>query len=113
VRFVSDKSNGLINQRWVDSFNSWIDKWALIELSASNKRFTWTNNQDFPILTKIDRIFVTTAWEAAFPLVNVKALERFPSDHNPLIINSGDNVNFGKKKRFRFEKWWLEKDSFR
>jgi len=44
VRFVSDKSNGLISHRWVDGFNSWVDKWALIELNASNKRFTWTDN---------------------------------------------------------------------
>jgi len=42
----------------------------------------------------------------------VKALDRAPSDHNPLVINSGDNICFGKK-RFRFEKWWLEKESFR
>jgi len=111
VRFSSDKSNGVINHRWSDSFNDWVDKWALIELNTSNKRFTWTNNQT-PILAKIDRIFVSTAWESAFPLVTVKALERLPSDHNPLVLNTGDNALFGKK-RFRFEKWWLEKDSFR
>jgi endonuclease/exonuclease/phosphatase family metal-dependent hydrolase len=54
-------------------------------------------------MAKIDRIFVTTEWESVFPLVRVKALERPPSDHNPLLINSGDNTHFGKK-RFRFEK---------
>lgn len=83
VRFLSDKNNRIINHRWADGFNEWVDKWALIELSASNKKYTWTNNQDFLVLAKIDRIFVTTAWEAAFPLVSVKALERLPSDHNP------------------------------
>jgi len=85
-------------------FNSWIDKWGLIEFSTSNKSFTWTNKQDIPTFAKIDRIFVTTEWESAFPLASVKALERLPSDHNPLVLNSGDNVSFGKK-RFRFEKW--------
>jgi hypothetical protein len=82
-----------------------------MELNPQNKSFTWTNNQEVPILAKIDRIFVTTTWEALFPLVSVRALDRHPSDHNPLVINSGDNVSFGKK-RFRCEKWWLEKDSF-
>jgi hypothetical protein len=95
-----------------DCFNSWVDKWGLIELSASNKKFTWTNNQEIPILAKIDRIFVSTEWKAAFPLASVKALDRLPSDHNPLLLTSGDNVSFGKK-RFRFEKWRLEKDTFR
>jgi hypothetical protein len=109
---MSDKSNGQIHHRWADMFNNWISMWGLIELSAANKRFTWTNNQDNRILAKIDRIFVSTTWEAAFPLSTVKALDRFPSDHNPLLLNTGENCCFGKK-RFRFEKWWLEKDSFR
>ena len=97
--------------RWADEFNSWVNKWALIELNPSNKKFTWTNNQEHPILAKIDRIFVSGLWDAAFPLSSVKAQDRFPSDHNPLVLDSGRNTCFGKK-RFRFEKWWLEKESF-
>jgi len=112
VRFASDKSNGVYNHRWVDGFNNWISKWALIELNPSNKRFTWTNNQEHPILAKIDRVFVSGLWDDAFPLSSVKALDRFPSDHNPLVLDSGANTCFDKKKRFRFEKWWLEKESF-
>lgn len=97
VRFATDKSNLVINFRWADAFNEWIHKWALVELNASNIKFTWTNNQDCPILAKIDRIFVTTGWEQAFPLVRVKGLEKYPSDHNSLVIDTGDNVFFGKK----------------
>jgi len=112
VRFASDKSNGIYSHRWAGEFNDWISKWALMELNPSNKRFTWTNNQDNPILAKIDRIFVSGSWDAAFPLASVKALERIPSDHNPLVVNSGVNSFFGKK-RFSFEKWWLQKESFK
>jgi hypothetical protein len=74
VRFTSDKSNGQINHRWADLLNNWVSKWGLIELSAANKKFTWTNNKDDRILGKIDRVFVSTSWEAAFPLA-VKALD--------------------------------------
>lgn len=100
VRFASDKSNGVYNHRWADGFNDWISKWALIELNPSNKRFPWTNNQEYSILAKIDRIFVSNGWDAAFPLSSVKALDRFPSDHNPLVLDSGDNCCLGKKKGF-------------
>ena len=79
VRFASDKSNGVYSHRWADEFNSWVNKWALIELNPSNKKFTWTNNQEHPILAKIDMIFVSGLWGAAFPLSCVKALDRFPS----------------------------------
>ena len=47
-----------------------------------------------------------------FPLAKVSLLDRFPSDHNPLLIEIGTNMFFGKKK-FRFEKWWLEQEDFR
>jgi endonuclease/exonuclease/phosphatase family metal-dependent hydrolase len=52
---------------------------------------------------KIDRLFVSNDWEASFPMSCVKALQRLPSDHNPLLLDSGDNISFGKK-RFRFKK---------
>jgi hypothetical protein len=42
----------------------------------------------------------------------VRALERPASGHNPILIKSGDNAYFGEKI-FRFEKWWLEKETFR
>jgi hypothetical protein len=45
-------------------------------------------------------------------LARVKALDRAPSDHNPLFLDLGDNVFYGKK-RFRFEKWWLMEESFK
>jgi hypothetical protein len=104
-------TNSIIDHRWADGFNNWIDRWGLIELDASNRKFTWTNNQDPPIFLKIDRIFVSTEWESAFPLASVKALERLPSDHNPLLLNSGDNVSFGKK-RFHFGKMVARKRFF-
>jgi hypothetical protein len=58
--FFSDKSNGRINQKWDDCFNDWINKWGLIELSFTNRKFTWANNQRNMILTKLDRVFIST-----------------------------------------------------
>jgi hypothetical protein len=104
VRNSREKSNGVINQKWVDAFNNWVDLWGLIELDPSNRAFTWTNNQANPILARLDRIFVSTDWSMNFPLARVKTLDRLPSDHNPLLMDSGDSMARPKKK-FRFEKW--------
>ena len=57
VRDSSDKSNGNINQHLALLFNGWINKWGLLEIEISNRNFTWSNNQDVPVLTTIDRIF--------------------------------------------------------
>jgi hypothetical protein len=84
--------------------------WGLIELNPSNRKLTWTNNQSTPILAKLDRIFVSTSWERAFPLV--RALPKGISDHNPIMFDSGTDISFGKK-RFKFEKWWLEQSKFK
>ncbi|KAJ1264667.1 hypothetical protein BS78_08G017500 [Paspalum vaginatum] len=112
VRNATEKSNGLVNHRWMDGFNAWVTKWGLIELNPFNRRFTWINNQADPVSARLDRIFVSTEWESAFPFASVKALDRLPSDHNPLVLDTGNNVSFGKKK-FRFEKWWLEIPAFK
>lgn len=45
-------------------------------------------------MARIDIVFVSTGLDAAFPLARVKALDRVPSDHNPLLIDLGYNVFF-------------------
>ena len=92
--------NARISYRWADAFNEWVHKWVLLELNASNRKFTWSNNQDHLVMAKIDRIFVTTEWDRGFPLAKVKCLDRVPSDHNPLLLETGDNVFFFGKETF-------------
>jgi endonuclease/exonuclease/phosphatase family metal-dependent hydrolase len=111
-RFPSDKNTGRINQKYADAFNDWINKWGLVEMNPNNRKYTWSNNQGNAILAKLDRVFISTEWEAAFPLVRVTTLSKSISDHNPLLIDSGDNCSVSKKK-FIFEKWWLERNDFK
>jgi hypothetical protein len=63
------------------------------------------------VLAKLDRIFISTEWDQAFPLVKVVDLAKSISDHTPLLVDSGENYSFDKKK-FRFEKWWLQMADF-
>jgi exonuclease III len=92
-RFPSDKSTGRINQNLAYCFNDWINRWGLIEVNPSNRKFTWSNNQEKAVLAKLDRIFVPTDWEAAFPLVRVSALPKNISGHNPLLVDNNNNNN--------------------
>jgi endonuclease/exonuclease/phosphatase family metal-dependent hydrolase len=77
-----------------------------MELKPSNRPYTWSNNQDDPILAALDRVFVTTDWEQHFPLVSVQALSRVFSDHTSLIIDTS-HASHLTPKLFRFEKGWL------
>jgi hypothetical protein len=78
-------------------FNDWVNKWGLIELDLRNRKFTWTINQENLVMARIDRVFLSTDLEATFPLARVKALDRIPSDHNPLLVDLGDNMFYVKK----------------
>jgi hypothetical protein len=63
-------------------------------------------------MARLNRVFASIDWERAYPLVRVFALPKGISDHTPLLVDTGGNQTFGKKK-FRFEKWWIERADFR
>jgi hypothetical protein len=62
-------------------------------------------------MSRIDRIFCNTGFEALFPLGNARALPRLGSDHTPIIWDSGETV-VPKKSSFKFEKWWSTRVDF-
>ena len=80
---------------------------GLIEFKNPSRTYTWTNNQEQPIMAVLDRILVSTNFEAHYPMANVKSTSRLGSDHVPLIINLGEAQEI-KPHLFCFEKWWLE-----
>jgi hypothetical protein len=108
-RYPSNKSNGRINKKFAHYFNDWVNRWGLIEINPSNRR---SNNQKNRVHAKLDRVFMSTDWEATFSLARVVALYKGISDHAPLLVDVGDNMSLGKKK-FRYEKLWLERPYLR
>ena len=89
IRNSAKKNNGNINYHWADSFNEWIEHWGLIEIKNPNRAFTRTNNQEQLIMAVLDRILVSTDFEAFYPMANVTGISRLGSDHVPLVINFG------------------------
>jgi mannosylglycoprotein endo-beta-mannosidase len=112
VRFHSDKSNGVIDHRWSDKFNDWVEIWSLLEVKLSNRRFTWRNNQENLIMSNIDRVFCNVEVDQIFPLASIRALPRLGSDHTPILWESGCGIT-PKSAIYHFEKWWLMRDEFK
>ena len=109
----NEKNSGLINQWTTFLFNDWINRWALMEISISNRVFTWSNNQAHPTLEKLDRILMNSEWEDLFPLVTTRKLVRDISDHNPLLLSTNSACPQAPKPReFRFEMSWMAKEEF-
>ena len=59
VREGCDKNTGEINQHWADLFNDWINKFGLIEIKNTGRKYTWANNQENLGLVSLDRVFVS------------------------------------------------------
>jgi hypothetical protein len=107
IRRAGDKSNDCINWPRVRRFNDAIAAMSLREISRAGARFTWSNNQLSPIRSVLDRVFVSPAWEAAFPLCSLTAVTRIGSDHCPLIFDNGE-AGIRIPARFFFQTWWFE-----
>jgi hypothetical protein len=112
IRFVHKKSNGSEYTTWMDMFNSFINDTALIEIVRGGIRFTWTNKQNNPIRSVLDRVFVSKEWEQKNPKVKLKTLTRVGSNHCLMLLDDGTR-NDQIKIWFRFEIAWLSQSEFR
>lgn len=111
IRYANERNSNTGVHRHSGMFNFLIHLYELRELIMTGGRFTWSNNQEFPTLEKLDRILVTKEWEDFFPLALVKKLPREVSIHNPLILLS-DSRTPNKAIQFRFELSWLKIPDF-
>ena len=62
-------------------------------------KYTGSNKQKNPILEKLARVLMSPMWENLFPLVSLRKIVRDQSDHNLLLLDSGDLPVDNKKKR--------------
>jgi len=62
-----DKNNSNLNHRLMDAFRATINHLHLKEIKLNGRRFTWSNQQDMPTLTRIDRFLCTPEWKLIFP----------------------------------------------
>jgi hypothetical protein len=112
IRFVHEKNNDSDYTIWMDMFNNFINDTALINIVRGDSMFTWTNKQNNPIRSVMDRVFVSKEWEQKFPKVKLMTLTRVGSDHCPLLLDDGTRDDL-IKRGFRFEVVWLSQGGFR
>jgi hypothetical protein len=89
IRYMEERNRPRSLNRFSDIFNILINFHELREIVMTGGLFTWSNNQEIPILEKLDRVLASKDWEDCFPSTFVKKLPRDVSDHNPLILPMG------------------------
>lgn len=103
IRKPQEKNNDMYNDRWSFLFNAVIDSLDLRELGLSNRKFTWANSRSVPTFETLDRVLVTTEWEAKYPVTTVQALTREISDHTSLLMSTGNGTHSNRQPLFKFE----------
>jgi endonuclease/exonuclease/phosphatase family metal-dependent hydrolase len=74
----------------MSEFSYFIFYQSLMDLPVVGGTFTWSNNQEYPYWSRIDRFLVSSEWEAQFLGVSQRRLPRLFSDHLSILLDCGD-----------------------
>ncbi|XP_022680012.1 uncharacterized protein LOC111256374 [Setaria italica] len=102
---ASDKNSGNINRRNIRRFRRFVNDMQLKDVYLHGRRYTWSNERETPTLARLDRVLVSTDWDAHYSFAFLQALSSGASDHCPLHLAT--NAYFPSKRQFHFEPWWI------
>ncbi|GKA57981.1 RNA-directed DNA polymerase, eukaryota, reverse transcriptase zinc-binding domain protein [Tanacetum coccineum] len=109
VRFKSDRFGSVFNAHAASIFNNFIRSSGLAEINLGGSSFTWCHKSASK-MSKLDRFLVSESFLNKCPNVNAITLERFLSDHRPILLRES-NVDYGPTP-FRFYHHWIEMEGF-
>ncbi|GKA13747.1 RNA-directed DNA polymerase, eukaryota [Tanacetum coccineum] len=109
VRYKSDRFGSIFNSQGADEFNSFIVNVSLEEVPLGGSTFTWCH-ESATKMSKLDRFLVSNNLFTICPHISVITLERYLSDHRPILLREAAN-DYGPVP-FRFFHHWLELDGF-
>lgn len=92
TRGVEDRNNSTTHNMLTAAFNNSIETLALLELPLLDPLFTWSNNQNQRILTRLDRAFLNVDFSTNFPNTTLASQSHDTSDHIPLIITISTDI---------------------
>lgn len=69
-------------------FSDWINRHSLIDLHLGGARYTWSNHQIPPSLSRIGRLLVSGEWLDLYLAVCQSSLPKLTSDHCLILLNT-------------------------
>jgi hypothetical protein len=96
-----DKSNRRLNINLMDRFRRALNRMEVKGIELVGRKFTWSNNQAQPTLTRIDRAFCSPLWEDFYSNPFLQPLPSSISDYYPLMLLPLHPP--APRPRFRFE----------
>lgn len=109
VRYAFERSGSLFNSASAALFNDFIVQLDLIDVYLGGYSFTWTDKWAKK-MSKLDRFLVSRGMFTHFPDLSGLVLDRFLSDHRPILLFE-NHVDYGPTP-FRLFHSWLEDEDF-
>lgn len=107
----SDRNGGGRRARGMREFVDFIDCKGLPDVSIGGLRYTWSNFQERPKMSKLDRFLVLAEWDNLFPFLKGEPLPRAVSDHVPILLNG--KIQNSALRPFKFENMWMRHHGFK
>lgn len=110
IRFILKKTAISGMNRSTRAFNDFVQNHYLRDCTLKNTNFTWTNGQEIPTMSRLDRFLISNCWEDLYPHFVQEALPKITSDHWPIFMSTSRS-NF-RLTTFRFENMWALHPTF-
>lgn len=88
------------------NFSNFISCHCLVDPHLKGARFTWSNKQASPTMSRLDRFLFFPSWEDHFGVLTQRALPNPDSDHVPLLLSHDEELE--GPSPFHFELIWLQ-----
>ncbi|CAH9114599.1 unnamed protein product [Cuscuta europaea] len=96
------KGKSVLNTSDMEEFNDFIFANSLSDLNFQGTPFTWMGNRmNGLVFKKLDRVMASNELFQLNRNLTLKKLNKFVSDHNPLLLQENPVPNSGPKS-FRF-----------
>jgi exonuclease III len=105
-----DKSNDRLNRRLMLRFWRALNHLEVKEIELTGHKFTWSNGQQNPTLSRIDRACCYPHWEDLFPNPILQALSSSISDHCPILLTP--LILPPVRPLFKLELFWTQLQGF-
>jgi endonuclease/exonuclease/phosphatase family metal-dependent hydrolase len=86
IKNAAEKSNSNLDLRMMGRFRRTIEDLELKEIHPLGRRFTWSNERENIVQTKIDRVLMTKEWELSHLQYQLSPASTNISDHCPMIL---------------------------
>jgi exonuclease III len=105
-----DKNRNNSNRSRIVRFRNALNTCGLKEIHLQNRKYTWSNEQQDPTMSKLDGFFCNEDWDLTFSKHILNALSSSLSDHCPLLLANDSGPK--RPRTFRFENFWVKMPGF-